>query len=91
MRKAGDLLDAIIAAIIAGALSLLGTVITVLASSKKTENKLSTEIAVIQADMKNLTKEVEKHNNFASRIPALEVQEKLNEAAIKRLENFHME
>ena len=84
-------MESIVAAVIAGALSLVGTVVTVLASSKKTENKLSTEIAIIQTDMKNLTKEVEKHNNFASRIPALEVQEKLNEAAIKRLENFHME
>ena len=84
-------MDALLAALIAGGFSLLGTVITVLASQRKTEAAMKTEMAVMNTEMKNLRKEVEKHNNFATRIPALEARELANENAIKRLENFHME
>ena len=84
-------MDAIIAAVLAGAFSLLGTVITVMASQRKTEGAMKTEMAVMQSELKGLRKEVERHNNFAVRIPALEARETANENAIKRLENFHME
>ena len=84
-------METLIAAAISGGLALLGTIITVNASQRKTENTLKTELAVMQNEMKNLRGEVEKHNNFAVRIPALEAKELANERAIQRLENFHME
>ena len=84
-------MDAIIAALISGGLALIGVVITVNASQRKTEASIKTDLAVMNNEVKNLRKEVEKHNNFATRIPALEAKELANEDAIKRLENFHME
>lgn len=84
-------MDALIAALISGSLTLIGTIITVQASQRKTETAMKTELAVMHTEMTNLRKEVEKHNNFAVKIPALEAQEKSLEKAIRRLENFHME
>lgn len=84
-------MDAIIAALVTGGLSLIGVIITVNASQRKTEASIKTDLAVMNNEVKNLRKEVEKHNNFATRIPALEAKEQANEDAIKRLENFHME
>lgn len=84
-------MDALLAALVAGGFSLLGTIITVQASQRKTETTMKTELAVMKNELTNLRKEVEKHNNFAVKIPALEAKELANESAIKRLENFHME
>lgn len=84
-------MDAILASLVSGGLALIGVVITVNASQRKTEAAIKTDLAVMNNEVKNLRKEVEKHNNFATRIPALEAKEQANEDAIKRLENFHME
>lgn len=94
--------ETVIAALITGGLALLGVIYTGNASQRKTQaavettlqNEMAgikTEIAVTKNEIKNLRVEVEKHNNFATRIPALEAKEQANEDAIKRLENFHME
>lgn len=84
-------MDAIFAALVTGGLALVGNIITVNASQRKTEAAIKTDLAVMNNEVQNLRKEVEKHNNFATRIPALEAKEQANEDAIKRLENFHME
>lgn len=84
-------METLLAALVSGGLALLGTVITVQASQRKTETAMKTELAVMRTEVSNLRKEVEKHNNFAVRIPALEAKEQANEKAIQRLENFHME
>ena len=84
-------MDALIAALVSGGLTLVGTIITVTASRRKTETVMQTQLAVMHNELTNLRKEVEKHNNFATRIPALEVKGRANELAIKRLEHFHME
>lgn len=95
-------MEAIIAAAISGGLALIGVIYTGRVSQKRTQNavqatlqqemsQVRTEIAITKNEIKNLRVEVEKHNNFASRIPALESMEKANARAIQRLENFHME
>ena len=84
-------MDTLIAALISGGLALIGTIITVQASQRKTENNIKTDLAVMHSEISTLRKEVEKHNNFASRVPALETQTQNNTNAIQRLENFHME
>ena len=84
-------METLFAALISGGLALVGTIITVQASQRKTETAMKTEMAVMNTKIENLTKEVEKHNNFATRIPTLEAKEQANEKAIQRLENFHME
>lgn len=58
--------DAIISAIITGLITLGGVLIT----NGKT-------MAIIQTEIKHLTEEVKKHNNFAQRIPELEGEVKL--------------
>lgn len=95
-------MEAVGAALITGLLSLVGVIITVNASQKKTQAAVATtlqnemagiktEIAVTKTEITNLRVEVAKHNNFAERIPKLEAEELANKEAIRRLENFHME
>ena len=84
-------METLFAALISGGLALIGTVLTVQSSQRKTETTMKTELAVMHNELSNLRREVEKHNNFAERIPSLEAKELANENAIKRLENFHME
>lgn len=94
--------ETVLAALITGILALVGVIYSGNASQRKTQAaiettlqnemaSIKTEIAVTKTEIKNLRVEVEKHNNFATRIPALEAKEQVNEEAIKRLENFHME
>lgn len=94
--------ETVLAALITGGLALVGVIYSGNASQRKTQAAIETtlqnemagiktEIAVTKTEIKNLRVEVEKHNNFATRIPALEAKEQVNEEAIKRLENFHME
>ena len=55
--------DAILVALITSAVTLLGVIL----SNSKTA-------AVTNNEIKHLTEEVKKHNNFAPRIPVVEVQ-----------------
>lgn len=64
-------------AFITGGLSLLGTVITVLAAFSKTQKQIEVNQAVTSAEMKELTREVREHNNFAQRMPVVEEQIKM--------------
>lgn len=65
-------MEAIIVSIISGALTLLGVIITNVGSNRKIENQLEIHQAVTETKLENLTAEVRKHNDFASRIPAME-------------------
>ena len=84
-------METLVAALISGGLALVGTIITVNASQRKTEVTLKTELAVLDNEVKNLRKEVEKHNNFAVRVPKLEEFKEEALERFKRLEDFHME
>lgn len=83
-------MEALIAALVSGGLALIGTVITVNASTKKTEQTLLTELAVMKTEVKNLRKEVEKHNNFAERVPKLEKAVETLDGDVHQLQGFHM-
>ena len=89
------LLAATVSAAISSGLTLIGTIYTVNASQKKTqtavETTMKTEMAVMNTRIDNLTQEVERHNNFAVKIPMMEARGDRMEQAIHRLENFHME
>ena len=65
---------AIIAALITGAVSLVGTIITVLAASRKTDEAFKISQAVMQEKIEELTRSVREHNNFARRMPVVEEQ-----------------
>ncbi|MBQ3374786.1 MAG: hypothetical protein IJG40_16805 [Oscillospiraceae bacterium] len=67
--------DAILVAMITSAVTLLGVIL----SNSKTA-------AVTNNEIKHLTEEVKKHNNFAQRIPVVEVQLEDLEKRVSALE-----
>lgn len=83
--------EAIAVALITGGLSLVGVIITVSASNRKTTEKLTHKLEVNQAvtDTKidELTREVRAHNNFAVRVPVMEEQIKVINHRIGDLEH----
>lgn len=64
--------EAIIVACTTGAFALLGTYLTVNSGNKTIMAELKTHPAVQDEKIDSLTKEVRKHNDFATRIPILE-------------------
>ena len=66
--------EAIAVALITGGLSLLGVVVTCIATAKKNEKAIAVSQAVTDTKLDELTREVRQHNDFASRIPVMEEQ-----------------
>lgn len=81
-------MESIIGSIITGGLALVGVVFSNLSNNKKIENKLSTQQAVTDTKLEELTREVRAHNNFAQRVPIIEEQIKVANNRIKDLENL---
>lgn len=71
-------MEAIIAALITGGITLLG----VLIANGKTQ-------AVMETKVDELTREVREHNNFARRMPVVEEQIKVINHRIGDLEDYH--
>jgi cell division protein FtsL len=78
--------EGIIIAIITGGLTLIGVIISNLASARKTQATIETKIEVQNTKIDELTREVRLHNNFAQRIPILEEQMKVANHRIGDLE-----
>ena len=66
-----------LAALITGGLSLIGVVITCVATAKKNETALRISQAVTDTKIDELTREVREHNGFARRMPVVEEQIKV--------------
>lgn len=81
--------EAIVVALITGGLSLIGVVITCMATAKKNETAMKVSQAVTDTKIDELTREVRKHNNFAQRMPVVEEQIKVINNRIKDLEGYH--
>lgn len=81
--------EAIIVALITGGLSLIGVVITCMATAKKNETAMKVSQAVTDTKIDELTREVRQHNNFAQRMPVVEEQIKVINNRIKDLEGYH--
>ena len=81
--------EAIIVALITGGLSLIGVVITCVATAKKNETAMKVSQAVTDTKIDELTREVRQHNNFAQRMPVVEEQIKVINNRIKDLEGYH--
>lgn len=81
--------EAIIVALITGGLSLIGVVVTCVATASKNENALKTAQAVTDTKIDELTREVREHNNFAKRMPVVEEQIKVINHRINDLEGYH--
>lgn len=78
--------ESILVALITGAISLLGTVLTILSSQKKTDEQMKISQAVTDTKIEELTREVREHNNFAHRMPVLEEQMKVANHRIADIE-----
>lgn len=70
--------ETIITALISGALTLIG----VLVSNSRSQ-------AVTETRLEELTREVREHNNFAKRMPVVEEQIKDIKEDIKELKGYH--
>lgn len=66
--------ESIIVAFITGAISLFGTVLTIIATSRKQAEQMKIAQAVMNKEIEELTREVREHNNFARRMPVVEKQ-----------------
>lgn len=80
--------ETIIVALISGGLSLIGVVVTCMATAKKNENTLKVSQAVTDTKIEELTREVRAHNNFAKRMPVVEEQIKVINHRIDDLEDI---
>ena len=81
--------ESIIVALITGGLSLVGVVITCLATAKKSEKAAAVAQAVTDTKIEELTREVRLHNGFAQRMPVVEEQIKVINHRIGDLEEYH--
>lgn len=97
--------DAIIVALITGGLSLVGVIITCLTTNRKTKDAIAEEQrkaneeikaefrvaqAIMQTEIKELTREVREHNNFAKRMPMVETEIKHLNDNVHELQSFHI-
>ena len=78
--------EAILVALITGGLSLVGVVITCLATAKKNETAMKIAQAVTDTKITELTREVRLHNGFAEKIPVIQEQIKVINHRIDDLE-----
>lgn len=76
---------AVIVALITGACSVIGVILTNASSNRRIEQALQTSQAVTDTKIEELTREVREHNNFARRVPVIE--EKITNIE-KRLDNL---
>lgn len=79
--------DAILVALITGGMSLVGVVITCLATAKKSEKAQAVAQAVTDTKIEELTREVRVHNGFAQRMPVVEEQIKVINHRLEDLEH----
>lgn len=77
----------LLGSIVVALIGFLGVVVTNNASNKSIENKIITNQAVMDTKLENLTEEVRKHNEFASKIPVLENRVDVLEVTVKELKN----
>ena len=78
--------DAVVVALITGAASLAGAVVTGQITARKNAQQLAVAQAVTDTKIDELTREVREHNGFARRMPVVEEQiEEIN----RRINEYH--
>ena len=76
----------VLASLITGLLSLAGVMLSNLLSDRRRENALRTAQAVTDEQLRQLTREVREHNNFARLMPVVEEQIKVINHRLEDLE-----
>ena len=82
-------MEYIIASAITGSLALIGTVLTCLFASKKTDQNIRVNQAVTDTKIDELTREVREHNGFAHEIPILKMEIDNLKKEVHTLRKFH--
>lgn len=82
--------EAIKVALITGGMSLIGVVVTCIATAKKSEKTMEVSQAVMKTEIAELTREVRAHNDFATRVPKLEVEVENIKNTLEDLKSFHI-
>ena len=85
-----EMTEAITVALITGGMSLIGVVVTCLATAKKNEKAMEVSQAVMKTEIAELTREVRAHNDFATRVPKLEVEVVNIKNTLEDLKAFHI-
>lgn len=78
--------ESILVALITGGLALIGVVYSSREQGRKADARVQTALAVAEAKLVELTREVREHNNFAQRMPVVEEQIKVINNRVKDLE-----
>ena len=84
-----DVLVPVIVALITGGFSILAVALTNNHSNNKMHSEMTTAQAVTKEQIKELTREVRTHNDFATRIPLLEQEVKNLKDRVASLEEYH--
>ncbi len=75
-------------AVITGVATVIAVVLTNGRNNRDMDAKLDKSLAVTQAKLEELTREVREHNNFARRLPVVEKQIEDIERRIENLEKI---
>ena len=84
-----EILIPVIVALITGGFSILAVALTNSHSNNKIHNEMATAQAVTKEQIKELTREVRTHNDFATRIPLLEQEIANLKDRVASLEEYH--
>ena len=84
-----EILVPVIVALITGGFSILAVALTNNHSNTKIHNEMTTAQAVTKEQIKELTREVRTHNDFATRIPLLEQEVTNLKERVATLEEYH--
>ena len=77
------------ATVTVGLLSFAGVALTNHRANSKMQSEMETAQAVTNEQIKELTREVRMHNNFAQRVPIREEQLKVANHRLRDLEEIH--
>jgi Zn-dependent M32 family carboxypeptidase len=86
-----EILVPVIVALITGGFSILAVVLTNNHANNKMHHEMTTAQAVTEERLKELTREVRTHNDFATRIPVLEMEVEALKKRVASLEKYHKE
>ena len=81
--------EAILVAIITGGLSLVGVIISNLATAHKSEKAQAVAQAITETKIDELTREVRQHNGFAEKIPVQQAEINDLKRRVENLEKYH--
>lgn len=79
-------MTSVVVSIITGLFTVIGTIITCLATSRKTHTQMEVNQAIYETKIEELTREVREHNNFAKRMPVVENRLDAIEKKLDKLE-----